>query len=178
MGIFVWWEFLLTCFGLSYRHMIASLVELILHVAAVLVAQVTEHLTERFLIPVVVDLGLQRLKVGIANVECSAIDMTTVWRYILIMLAKLNHIILTSKDTSNDKLLQRYMLNLQAVEEIPTNILKQSSGTGHKVGNACLQLTPLIIRVGANLHQLMLTFLGILDILYRNNTVLLCRNKV
>ena len=38
--------------------MITGLMELILHVAAVLVAHVPEHLTERFLIPVVVDLGL------------------------------------------------------------------------------------------------------------------------
>ena len=65
--------------GLPYGDMIASLVELVLHVAPPLIAQVAQHLAERLLIPVVVDSGLKGFEVSVADVERGAVYVAAVW---------------------------------------------------------------------------------------------------
>ena len=60
------------------------------------------------------------------------------------------------------------MLDGKAVKEVAADVLQKGGGTRDKVRYAGLQLPDLIIRVTADVHQLVFSVLRVLDILYRH----------
>ena len=70
------------------------------------------------------------------------------------------------------------MLDGKAVKEVAADVLQKGGGTRDKVWYAGLQLPDLIIRVTADVHQLVFSVLRVLNILYRHDAKLRGRNEM
>ena len=100
----------------------APLLHLIFDIAAVLVAEIAEHLGEHPFQGIILHLsarlftGLNLLVAVVAYIEGSTIEMTRILGSIAVSGTQFRHIILGAQNARHDNLMQRNALNLQRIE--------------------------------------------------------------
>jgi len=150
-----------------------ALLDLVLDVAAILFAQITQHLGEYPLQRVVAHLAatgaigvLDRLVSVVADVEGSAVEVAGILRGISVAPTELRHILLRTEHAGNDDLMQGHALDIETVEECLADVLQQHGGTGHEVGNARIERIDVVIGIRTNIDQFAFARLGILTVLH------------
>lgn len=127
----------------------APLLHLIFDIAAVLVAEIAEHLGEHPFQGIILHLsarlftGLNLLVAVVADIEGSTIEMTRILGSITVSGTQFRHIILGAQNARHDNLMQRNALNLQRIEIGTADILEQHRGTRHQVRNTVVQLVDI-----------------------------------
>ena len=124
----------------------AALLHLIFDIAAVLVAEIAEHLGEHPFQGIILHLaawlftGLNLLIAVVTDIEGGTIKMARILGSITVSGTQFRHVILGTQNARHDNLMQRNALDLQRIEIGTTNILEQHRGTRHQVRNTVVQL--------------------------------------
>ncbi len=169
---------------LLHGDMEATLFHLIFNIAAVLVAEIAEHLGEHPFQGIILHLsarlftGLNLLVAVVADIEGSTIEMTRILGSIAVSGTQFRHIILGTQNARHDNLMQRNALDLQRIEISPADILEQHRGARHQVRNTVVQFVDIKERIAAHIHQLALAVLRLKTVLYRFHTMLSSRQNL
>ena len=148
----------LTALILFHGDVEASLVNLILDVAAILHPHIAQHLRQHPFQRVVLHLSarfsqcLHLLVPIITNIKSGSIEVAGVLRGISVAGAELRHIVLGTQDAGYDNLMQGDSLDLQRVEIGSSDVLQEHRGTRHQVRDAIIELIHIEEWVAAHIH--------------------------
>ena len=152
----------------------ATLLDLILDVAAALFAHVAQHLAEDELEGVAPHLAAQRtvrvadrLVAVVGDVEGCAVEMARLLRGVGVISAQAADVGLRAEHARDDEAVQGDALHLQRVEEGLADVLEENRGAGHEIGDAGLQRVDAIIGRGSHIDQLRAAVLGIAAVAHR-----------
>ena len=155
------------------------MLHLIFDITTILVAEVTQHLTQYPFQTVVTNLSagrpfgrFHRLVAVIADVDRCAIQVATVIRSIEIATAQTFHITLGAGDTGDDNLVERDILHIEAVEERLADVVEQNGRTRHEIWNAGGEIIDMEIGVAAHVNQFLLSMFRLLSVLHRRHPIL------
>ena len=170
---------------LSHRHVEATLLYLVLDIATIPFAHIAEHLAE-YPFQCIVAYHAARWTVGVLNrliaivadIEGSTIEMARLLGGIAVTTAKLHYILLRTKHAGDNELMERDMLDIQTVEELPTDVVEQYCGPRHKIRDAPFQRVDMVIRTCTDIDQLRLALLRFLPVAYYRNAILLGIGKL
>ena len=150
----------------------AALLDFILDVGAVLLANVTKHLGEHPLQRVVAHLATDGVIAVVADVESGAVEVARVVRSIAVVALQTGYVFLGAQHAGDDELVQGHTLHVEAVVERLTDVLQQDGSTRHEVGNGAVELVDMVVGTLADIHQFLLAGLGILAVLHRTHAPL------
>jgi hypothetical protein len=102
--------------------------------------------------------------------------VTTVLRGVSIEATQPAYVILASKDTGDDNLMQGHTLHLKTVKEATPYILEEDRRTGDEIGNAPLEVVHIEIGIAADVNKLRLPPLCLSPVLNRAHAPLLSRH--
>ena len=159
----------------------AALLDLVLDVAASLLADIAEHLREHPFERVALHGTALRLsgrrdrgEAIIADVERGAEEVATLLSGIPITLLEASHIVLRPQDTRHDNLMEWNTFYIQAVEIVATYHRKQMAGTGNEVWDAVSHpFIDAVEGIGTNIDELFPAAFGLLPIANRTDAPLL-----
>ena len=156
----------------SHRHVETALLHLVFDVAALLLAHITEHLTEHPLQRIVAHhaatrpIGiLHRLIAVVADIERRAVEMAGVLGGITVTATQLCDIVLRTEHAGDNQLVEGHTLHIETVEERLADVLQQDGSSRHEIWDARLERIDMEIRIGTNIDQFALTALCVLTVL-------------
>ena len=91
---------------------------------------------------------------------------------IAIATTQFDHIFLRAKHAGDDEFVERYTLDIKAVEEGLSDILQQNGCMGNEVWDARIERVDMIIGRGVDIDEFALASLGIRPVLHRTNAPL------
>ena len=131
-----------------------ALLHLVFDIAAALFAQIAQNFREYVLQGVIAHLtGTYGMVAIVADVNRCAIKMTGVFCGVTIAPTEFDYIFLRTEYTGDDDLMKGQSLDVKAIEESLTDILKEYCSTWHQIRDAGVQGINMVIGIGTDIHE-------------------------
>ena len=150
-----------------------------LDIAQALLTEITEDLGQDGLEDSIghIDAGrsvsmMNGVKPYIRNIKGSAETVTALITGISVYTTEAVYVILGTQDAGNDNPVRRYILNIQTVNKIPSDLMQQAGCLRHQIRNT-LTHGPVNteIRTGAHINKFLFAMLGLYPVLHGPDTV-------